>query len=544
MSIFDNLLARWGYTKTRPVENPTGWLLAEASGEKFNIPDGSLPANQADLMRRLSWVNIAVTTTARAAAVLPLNVLEMDGERNKDIPNHPFEQLLNMPNPLQSRYEFIEGTLSWRLLTGNCYWWLNRSSQEEEPAEMWIIPSNHIQPVPDENLYLKGYIYDSGQGGEFALDLWEVAHFKSFNPVNPFVGLSPIEALAIVAEGDLDMQTWNTELFGENNARLPGILAFADSIPDPDWEKIKRDTDVNAKKRQLMLLRNVRAGGVNWIQATATQREMEFLSGRKSNRQEIFDGFGPGLYAMLSENATEANARTAKATFTEFTLWPLLTSIAEKIANDILPAYGENLKAEFDDPRIVDRAMELQEMTTYALTHTIDEIREKYYEDDKLEKITKLDGDKRGYMLPAQISPNTPIEESEEPEPMVQPGQTLPGEQPVTDGMEQPGEEMGEDESGQNEQPIEENPELAAEMKRWERKALKALKAGKSPAVEFVSEIIQPFLFARMETELAECTTAEEVKALFQRATSKPAQGNEITALLEGIRLGVEALKV
>ncbi|GAF89973.1 unnamed protein product, partial [marine sediment metagenome] len=213
-----------------------------------------------------------------------------------------------------------------------------------------------------------------------------------------FVGLSPIEAIATVAVGDLKMQEWNTRLFAENNARLPGILAFADPINDSDWVKLKKDSEDNAKRRQIMMMRNVGKGGVQWLQNTMSQKDMEFLAGREFTKEEIFGIYAPGLASMLDVNATEANAISGRATFNEYCLWPILVSMAEKITNNVLPAYGEDLRGEFKDIRFVDRELKLKEQQEYSKTHTIDEVRMEFYGQEEL-------GDLRGQMFPVQIAP-------------------------------------------------------------------------------------------------------------------------------------------
>ena len=324
MNIFERVLQRFGYFKTATLDNPAEWLQATGRAERFSIPHGEMYHEQARLYQCLSWIHIAVKVVSQSAAVVPLGISKKsEGETVEAIDNHPFEMLLDRPNPLQSRFEFLESTFAYRALTGNAYWFLNRPNENAEPDEFWILPSYKVEPVPDEKMYLKGYLYDPGDGQKIALENCEVAHFKQFHPLNPYVGLSPIEALATVAVGDLEQQKWNTQLFGENNARLPGILAFADPIADQEWEKIKADTADKANKRQLMLLRNAGKGGVEWMQAAMSQRDMEFIKGRAFTKQEIMDTYAPGLFAMLSEEANVANARVAKATFNEYCLWPL-----------------------------------------------------------------------------------------------------------------------------------------------------------------------------------------------------------------------------
>src|SRR5574340_711570 len=286
------------------------WMLQTAGAEKFNIPDPSVYGNQADLYRRLSWVLTAVDMTAQTAATTPFAVARLiAGKEPKDIPNHPFELLLRNPNPLDSRFEFLYATTAAYKLTGNCYWWLNRPGEDAPPDELWFIPPHMIMPVPDDRMFLQGYKYLPGDGQEIFLEPWEVLHFKRFNPFSRFVGLSAIEAIAVVAQGDLKMAEWNTKLFAENNARLPGILAFKDVIADPTWNKLKEETREASRKREMLMLRGV-GDSVSWMQNAVSQKEMEFLEGRQANRDEIWNVMAPGLISMLSENSTEANSRT------------------------------------------------------------------------------------------------------------------------------------------------------------------------------------------------------------------------------------------
>ena len=419
MGIIDNAIngiareaaAALGYVKANlPDFQKPDWLRATARAEAMNQINPAMWEKQAELYQRLSWVQIAVSTIANAAATTGFSVKEMDGDDKIDIVNHPFEQLLQKPNDLMSRFEFLVSLISFRSLTGNSYVWLNKMNETSEPDEMWVIPAQMIRPVPDEQMFLRGYLYDPGTGQDIALEPWEISHSKTFNPFSVFVGMSPIEALAIVAVGDMKMQQWNTKFFGDNNARLPGILAFADPINDPDWEKLLAETKASANKRDQLMIRNAGKGGVEWIQAAVSQHDMEFLSGRKANKEEIYAVYAPGLASTLDVNATEASAKAGKETLREYGLWPVLVSVAEKFTADILPVYGDNLVGEFDDVRIVDRVVALEEQQEFSKTHTIDEIRKKFYGGAEL-------GDVRGNLIPEQVAPTPlPFARSDDPD--------------------------------------------------------------------------------------------------------------------------------
>lgn len=502
------------------------WLLQTSGAEKWNMPDTGVYANQAELYRKLSWVLTAVDMTAQAGALTSFNVGRLvAGKEPKDIPNHEFELLLSHPNELDSRFEFLYATIGFWKLNGNAYWWLNKAGESAPPDELWFIPPHKIKPLPDENLYLKGYLYDPGNGREIFLNPWEIIHFRRFNPFSRFTGLSAIEAIALVAQGDLGMQDWNTRLFKENNARLPGILTFAQMIEDGIWEKIKSDTREAAKNRELMMLKGVGQGDVHWMQNSVSQKEMEFLNGRKANKEEIFSVLAPGLMSMLSENATEANSLAGRATFNELTVYPMHVMMAEKITNEILPLYpGRPLVGHFEDIRISDRDMQLREQDEYSKTHTIEEVREKYYGDPPLD-------DERDNLLITQVTAQTG-------KPEVQPGDTIID--PATG------------------QPISPNPDTTPpaphmqqmdatakaaidDLLKYERKALK--KIGKS--VDFASETLPSDVLDAIRAELPKCLNESAVKAVFSKIRGQiapiPISGAEI---LRGIELGLKALEM
>lgn len=492
------------------------WQLETAGAEKFNLPDPSVYGNQADLYRKLSWVLLAVDLTAAAGALTPFEVKRiLSGKEPKDIPNHEFELLLSRPNELDSRYEFLYATIAFFKLTGNAYWWLNKKDEYSVPDEMWFIPSQMIIPVPDEHMYLKGYMYYPGNGREIFLEPHQIVHFKRFNPFSRFIGLSAIEAVAMVANGDLGMQEWNTRLFKENNARLPGVLTFEQMIADPQWAKIKDDTREAAKKRELLMLRGVGQGGVQWLQNSISHREMEFLEGRRANKEEIMTTIAPGSYTMLSENATQANSVVGRASFNELSVYPMHVMMSEKITNSILPLYGGRpLIGMFEDIRVTDKDLELREQDAFERTHTLKEIREEWYGDDPL-------GDERDDLLPSQI---TQTSGQPEPEPPVNPVNNV---QPETPMQEQPDTQPNEADAQEP---------MKADLARWQRKAIKRI----GQVVPFDSDVIPYPVRERIEKGLPACKTELDIRGLFSMSFSKIEPSMREGA--ESIRMLAEAI--
>jgi HK97 family phage portal protein len=524
MNTFDSVLDKLGLVKKAKIKYPE-WALQTADVERFAMPDLSLYHNQAELYQRLSWVSTAVEMTAQTGALATFSVFELEGEEKKEIINHPFELLLQKPNPVDSRFEFLRASYAARKLTGNCYWWLNKIMEKEPPSEIWFIPPDRITPVPDKNLYLKGYSYDPGGGQLIALLPDEIVHFRRYNPNNRFVGLSAIESLAVVAIGDMKMQDWNTRLFGQNNARLPGVLSFADMIPDAEWKRMLEEAEDKAAKRQIMMLRGVGTGAVTYQNIAANPKDMEFLAGRTMNKEEIWSVLAPGLVSMLDKNATEANSKTGERTFREHTVYPLIVEIAEKINTELLPYWGDNLKGEFEDIRITDRQLELAEIETYSKTHTIDEIRQEHYGDKPI-------GDERGKLLIVEIS-KPAFGEQPAPE------GGKPGELPEPKPEEKPAEKS---DSGYKDA-----------LKLWRRRALR--KQHETDIGLFDHEAIDPATNAAIKARLEDILKLktrqkrlEAINSLFDEYQDTPVmktepQASEIDKLMLMVQTGIEALK-
>lgn len=480
--------------KSNLPESVRRWLLPESEAESWKMPDPQVYENQADLYRKLSYIGTAADMRAEACIDNDFDIEDANGE---EIEGHPLEQLLYHPNPFDSRTEFLRGHFMWRIVTGNSYWFLNRANENAEPDEIWLLPPSKIIPVPDGRMGLRGYLYTPGDGSQIPLEPWEVIHFKSYNPFSRYLGLSVIESLAMTANGAIAAQEWNTRLFAENNARLPGILAFSDMINDTDWKKLKQEVSDSASKRNNMMLRGVGKGGVEWMQGAVSQREMEFLDGLDRSMREIYDRVAPGLYNMLTSNSSLANGETGMYTFIKWSVAPLLRETADKLTSVILPTYGEGQKATYEDVLPEDRELKLREIETFAKFHPIDEVRSEMYGNDP-------DPDpERGKLLASQVASKS----APKPE---QPKQEIPEElKPFT--PEQPEPDMQEDE------------ELKADLARWKRKAIRV--AGNVAEMQnFTNSKIPPELSANIRARLASCKSAADVAIVFDEVKPK---GNE-----------------
>ena len=494
MGLIDSLFRRKETKAVVTNIDAPPFLMATAEAEKFSVPNPALYYNQASLYAKLSWIYAAVNIVSESASTVKFNVKQKDGEKLVDIPNHAFESLLQRPNPLDGYSDLIYSTCAYYKLNGNAYWWLNLIGGR--PLEIWPIEPNKISPIPDGHQYISGYEYNTGSRME-TIPTEQIVHFKRFNPLNRFVGLSAIESIAITATSDIALTKWNARLYGENNGRLPGIIGFKSQYSKVQWEQIQEWVRESAKDRNFMMLQNI-GDGIEWIQNTSDPESLKMLESRQFTKEEIFSVLAPGLASTLSINATEANSTAGKATFMEHTIHPLLSQIAGKITNSILPMYGDKLVGEFDDVRVEDRELRMREIEIFSKSHTLDEIRSEFYQDEPLP-------DERGSLLVSQIglaaAPTANVTNS-----------GMENSQPAQNNLPALPEESGSEEN------TDETDETTEDLKKWQRKSLKALKARKSASVNFESDNIPATRASAIMGALEECDTAEMVKAIFEDA--------------------------
>lgn len=299
-----------------------------------------------------------VNEIAQGAASIPFRI-KRDGE---SFETHPALSLLERPNPLQASVEYFQSLYSFLLISGNSYA-LKIKSGNVGVQELYLFRPDRINILPSGNYMPKAYEYKvSGQviatyDADPETGMSEVKHFKLWNPLDDYYGLSPIYA----ASADIDLHNLiakhNVNLLN-NGARPTGAIVFNPkdaksglSVRLTDDQRRQVSEDLNSRftgaknSGRTMLLE----GDFDWKEMGLSPKDMDFLSAKNISARDIALCFGvPGQLVGIPDSQTYANVQEARLALYEETIIPLARRVQSDINEWLIPEFGDDVYFEYD----------------------------------------------------------------------------------------------------------------------------------------------------------------------------------------------------
>lgn len=331
---------------------------------------------------------------------------------------HPLLDLIENPNPAQSGKEFLRHLVSYHRLSGNAYVFGNgidpTARKSKPPTELQLLNPGKVKIVAGTLLPTQ-YEYQPTAGTKTVFPVDQVSgrsavlHLKTFNPLNPWYGMSPLEAAALGVDIHNDGQKWNKRLI-ENGARPSGalIVTGADgksgTLSEDQYNRVKEMFDdqfsgpSNAGRPMLL------EGGLDWKEMSLNPKDMEFLQGKNSAARDIALAFGvpPQLLGIPGDN-TFSNYEQAKLAFWTDTVLPLLGVVNDGFNRWLSPLYGDDVILWYDEetiPALEPLRKQKADRINASTTMTLNEKRRAMGLDDlpgDLGNVLVLDG--RGILL-------------------------------------------------------------------------------------------------------------------------------------------------
>lgn len=276
---------------------------------------------------------------------------------------HRLIELLQCPNPRDPAQMFFEWTGRWAEILGEWQWEIV-PARDGGIAQLFPLRSHLVRIKPDEKGRVGGYRYDPHENGT------EVIAYDAVDPDQParvrgrggkpiviagryanlkddFYGMGPLRA----AKDDIISEYYGVRYdhrFFRNSGRPDIAIAFKGKL-DPDQRRENREEWANFKGVDNAHRAAVMDGDPDITKLSETQKDVEYLEGRRLSREGQCAAFGvPPVLVGDMTRATYSNFENAEPIFWKITMLPKLTFFATWANFVLLPFFPDVEEFGFD----------------------------------------------------------------------------------------------------------------------------------------------------------------------------------------------------
>ena len=279
------------------------------------------------------WVYSAVKKIATNISGTPFKLFTYEGDGEKNYINEgELHDLMTRPNPDMTSAELWEATQTYLDLTGNCFWIIERSHVAAIPEFIRVVDPGRMVPAFNQaRTAVIGWAYDAGTH-KIPFQLHEVLHFKYFNPDDALMGIAPYRCITMVADQDYYANLYNKTFFKEG-AAISGFIETDNQLTDKQFSRLLNQINDRhqgvTRSHRIGLLEN----GSRFNQATLSQKDMDFIEGKKMGKKEIYTAYGTNdvVQGFFEDVKSYEGMKTAMKAFWEGTLIPRTRHLQEAV---------------------------------------------------------------------------------------------------------------------------------------------------------------------------------------------------------------------
>ena len=316
------------------------------------MPVGSL-TNSGKRVDVVSALTVAaffqgVRLISQTIGMLPVSIFLNDGRRKEKFPSHPTHRVIHdEPNSWMTPMEWKEAMTARAVMRGNGY--SEIQGDRRGPVQM-VVPidtSRVAQELADDGSML--FIIDRGLSTERVLkntqSRKQVHHLKGFG--EGIRGISIVAAMRETLGLSMSLEEHAARFFANAAAPSgavshPGVLTEAAATRLNAF--IAEHTGVASHHGVLVL-----EEGMKWEQIGLTNRDSQFLEGRKFQITEVSRWLGiPPHMLMDLERATFDNIEAQDLALVKYTFQPWITRWEQSIGRDMIPDSRDGFFARFN----------------------------------------------------------------------------------------------------------------------------------------------------------------------------------------------------
>lgn len=292
---------------------------------------------------------------------------QANGKKIKEVenPNDPLVRILRRPNQLQSWGQFVGTTFGYKLISGNSYIHRVGPGGKRPPFELWnlfppftyVIPGNKATPV-------KGYKLDDGKpddtvellpdrNDDLGFPMQQVLHIKTFNPLDPYYGLSPIKACGYNID-KLNLAARHNLSLLLNGGRISGaFIADEVDLTDDQIKDLRKEIANNYSgpnnSGKILLL----YGGLDWKEMGIKPKDGDWIESNKQDTRKICSVYNcPPELIGDHQNKTYGTPKEARKAFMLEAIMPAADEFRDELNRWLTPLFDKKYYIDYDKDQI------------------------------------------------------------------------------------------------------------------------------------------------------------------------------------------------
>ena len=357
--------------RIRHKEAANGKMVVVMEGRHTQYPAWDMAAQMREGYEKNSVVYACVNKIANAAKGIPWTLFRETGGDAMEIEDaaNPLLRLLSRPNTQIGKTEMVQKLFTFWLATGNGFLWANRMTKGGEPKQLWVLRPDRMTITPDpEGRNVLMYHYNVA-GDNQSLIPEDVLHLKLFEGYRQeWFGLSPIQVGALLIDTDNAAVDWNRGLL-KNRSRPDALFMFKQPLSDEQRAAFEaRLNDSYSGSANVGRPMIGEGNDFTYQQLSQNPSEMDFVSSTSMTNRRICQLYNvPPELIGDPQNKTYSNQKEARLALVEEVVFPLMDYFRDALNNWLVPAFGDNLRLDYDKDS-VDVIAEKRQMIYDTLT--------------------------------------------------------------------------------------------------------------------------------------------------------------------------------
>lgn len=240
----------------------------------------------AEAYERVVWIFKAVEAIASTASRLPFELKKGESK----LEDHPLCRVLNKKaNPLETGQQFRKRLSAQILLSKRGAFVEVTRSNGGDIIRMDLLPPGRTVPIPGNGDELIDHYEIQRRDGTIKdIPTENVRWFRDPHPLDPFCGVTPLEAAGMSVEMDFFARMYNVA-FLRNDSRPGGVLAVDGVMGDEEMNRVENRFAKGAPNAGSLA---VIQGQVSYVDLATRPRDMQHETTSTISKKEILSAFG------------------------------------------------------------------------------------------------------------------------------------------------------------------------------------------------------------------------------------------------------------